>query len=248
MKDIRISVIIPVYNGEKFILDAIRSVVAQGHENLEILVIDDGSTDNSIALVESLSVPVKIIHQANAGPAAARNTGLLQASGEYIAFLDADDLYPANKFKVQLDYFKENPETKVVAGRIQYIFLEGSESKLINFESEEQTMVHVHLGSMLTHRSVFDTIGPFDATLQFSEDIEWWLRLREHEINYVVLPDITLQYRLHDANMTRGLRGIERDFMRALRMSLARRRKTGKMHIKPLSEYDLKKNNDSNFD
>ena len=234
--------------GKKFILDAIQSVVLQGHENLEILVVDDGSTDRSIELVESLSVPVKIIHQANAGPAAARNTGLQNASGEYIAFLDADDLYPANKFEVQLDYFKQNLDTKLVAGRIQYIFLKGSESKLINFESEEQTMVHVHLGSMLTHRSVFDIIGPFDATLQFSEDIEWWFRLRENEINYVVLPDITLQYRLHDANMTRGLRGVERDFMRALRMSLARRRKTGKMHIKPLSEFDLKKIRDKDSD
>jgi glycosyltransferase involved in cell wall biosynthesis len=236
-----ISVIIPVFNGEKYILEAIQSVVQQDYKNVEIIVIDDGSTDRSIELVEKHPAAVKIIQQANAGPAAARNSGLNHASGDFIAFLDADDLYPPNKFEVQLEYFKNFPKTRLVAGRIQYIFLEGSESKMIYFESEEQTLVHVHLGSMLTRRSVFDDVGGFDARLQYSEDIEWWLRLREFEVNYVILPEITLQYRMHDANMTRGLRGIERDFMRALRMSLARRRKTGKMHIKPLSEYDLKK-------
>jgi len=238
----KISVIIPVYNGEKYILDALKSVEVQRYSNLEVIIVDDGSTDRSVDLVKTQSIPVKIIQQSNAGPAAARNTGLGHATGDYIAFLDADDIYPENKFKVQLEYFKNFPETKVVAGRIQYIFLEGSESKLIHFESEEQTMVHVHLGSMLTHHSVFDVIGRFDSKLRFSEDIELWFRLREFEINYVVLPDITLQYRLHDSNMTRGLQGIERDFMRALRMSLARRRKTGKMHLKKISDFDLKKN------
>lgn len=233
-----ISVIIPVFNAEKYVAQAIESVVAQGYANLEILIVDDGSVDNSRSIVESIDAPIEYFYQENSGPSAARNRGLFNAKGDFIAFLDADDLYPDNKFNTQLSTFEENPGLEIVTGRIQYVYLEGAEKKIIDFERDDNTLVHVHLGSMLSRRSAFDKIGPFDEGLRFSEDIEWWLRVRELKIPYKVLDEITLQYRLHESNMTRGRSGIDRPFFQALKKSLDRRRTKGDMYIKKMTDFE----------
>ncbi len=237
----KVSVVIPVYNGSRFLPEAVESIAVQGFPDTEVVIIDDGSTDETPVVARKMisayrdRLAVSYQRQENQGPSAARNAGILRAVGDVIAFLDADDLYPPEKFKVQLAAFDDDPSLDLVAGRIQYISLEGAEEREVKYD-EDNAVVHVHLGSMLVRRHVFDTIGLFDAAMRYSEDIEWWLRVREKPLHFVILHDITLQYRLHDSNMTRGLTGIEKPFMDALHRSLARRRETGQMHLKPMSD------------
>lgn len=246
-----ISVIIPVYNGADFLGEAVESIIAQQHPHTEVIMIDDGSTDHTPevakAIVETYRTQISIQYhrQENQGPSASRNTGILRASGEFIAFLDADDLFPADKFAIQLRTFDNDPSLDLVAGRIQYVSLEGAEQRDVKYDPDDQALVHVHLGSMLVRHGVFDRIGLFDPGLRYSEDVEWWLRIREVPLHFVILHDITLQYRLHANNMTRGLTGINRPFLEALKKSLARRRTTGNLHLKTMSE-GMEKNENPN--
>ncbi len=238
----RISVVIPVYNGAIFLREAVESVIAQEYGNTEILIVDDGSTDNTpdevITIIEEyrLSISIKYFRQENQGPSVARNTGILHASGDFIAFLDADDLFAPDKFKIQMGAFVKDADLDLVAGRIQYVSLEGAETREVKYDPDDQAVVHVHLGSMLVRKRVFEKIGLFDSGLRYSEDVEWWLRIREKPLHFVILHDITLHYRLHGGNMTRGLSGIGRPFLEALKKSLVRRRSTGNMHLKQMTE------------
>ena len=232
-----ISVVIPAYNSQEFLAEAVQSVRAQGYPNIEIIVVDDGSTDRTAEIAKSLGPDVQYHYQENQGPSAARNTGIVAAKGDFIAFLDSDDLYPSDKFAIQLNTFANDPSLEVVTGRIQYVSLDGAEDNPIDFESDDQTIIHVHLGSMLTRRSVFENVGLFDTSLRFSEDVEWWMRVREKKTRFVVLPDITLQYRLHGTNMTRGRSGIDKPLLSALKKSLDRRRASGEMHMNKMTDF-----------
>jgi glycosyltransferase involved in cell wall biosynthesis len=117
-----ISVVVPVFNGAPFLAGALASVATQGCRPREVIVIDDGSTDGSHAIAEAWGPPMRVFRQANAGPAAARNRGIEQATGRYLAFLDADDLWPRDKLARQLAVLETRPELDMILGltRIEY--------------------------------------------------------------------------------------------------------------------------------
>ncbi len=115
-----VSVIIPAYNAAQFLREAVASVRAQGYSPIEIVIVDDGSTDNTAETIRSLGEGIRYVRQANAGPAAARNRGLAEARGEWVAFLDGDDLWPADKLRVQAARLEADPSLDVVLGRVQY--------------------------------------------------------------------------------------------------------------------------------
>ncbi len=241
----RASVIVPVYNGAAFIGDAIESILAQGYAPLEVLVVDDGSTDATADVVRSFRNRVRYFRQDNAGPAAARNRGLALASGELIAFLDADDLWPDRKLEAQARYLREHPETDVVLGRIEYLRLPGASETPIRFEDGGNTVTSVHLGSGLFRRSVFERVGHFDPELHYSEDHDWMLRAREAGVRLAVMDDITLVYRIHAGNMTRDKGLADVSMARVLKKSIDRRRAiAGGARARPLpkwSAHDLKR-------
>ncbi|HKV36457.1 MAG TPA: glycosyltransferase family A protein, partial [Pyrinomonadaceae bacterium] len=114
-----VSVIIPVFNGERFLREAVQSVLDQGDSSVEIIVVDDGSTDGTETVARSL--PVRYLHQTNQGPAAARNRGIEHAQGSLLAFADADDLWPVNKLELQLPCLLRDPKIDIVLGRIQQV-------------------------------------------------------------------------------------------------------------------------------
>ena len=122
MKRPFVSVIIPVYNGKKFIEEAIKSVFMQNYDPMEIIVVDDGSTDDTSCIVQSFK-DVRYIYQPNQGVAAARNTGIHNSRGELIAFLDADDYWPSNKLDLQVDCLLKHPHVGYTLG-MQRNFLE----------------------------------------------------------------------------------------------------------------------------
>ncbi|MFA5205622.1 MAG: glycosyltransferase [Lentisphaeria bacterium] len=219
----KISVIVPCYNAGGLIGDALASIRRQNYAPLEIIVIDDGSTDDSAERIKRLGDDILFLRQDNRGPAAARNAGLKRATGDYIAFLDADDLWPEGKLTAQAARLERQPELAMVTGRIQYVRLEGAPEPAARFEDGD-TVTSVYLGALLARRVLFDQVGLFDEKLRFSEDHDWYLRVRESGAGIGVQPEVTLIYRRHAGNMTRGKTLRDFDMVRVLKQSLARRK------------------------
>lgn len=223
--DFFVSVIIPVFNGETYLANAIQSIRRQACSRIEIIIIDDGSTDKSAELVKMLGDDIRYVYQENQGPSAARNRGIEIARGNLIAFLDADDFWPYNKFQIQLSYLHNHPETDIVLGRIQHFGLFTQAEDKIQYEGPEKTLIYVNLGSGIYRRTVFDRVGLFDESMRNYEDHDWFLRAREKQITISILKDVTLYYRLHENNTSRINRRLGTNIVQVLKKSLDRRRK-----------------------
>ncbi len=237
-----ISTITPVRNGELFIADAVRSIQSQAIEVAEIHIIDDGSTDGTRAIVNRLAADdsrIQIHDGPCRGPGPARSVGLNAATGDCIAFLDCDDMWPPDKLEVQLSRLQAQPEVGMVSGFVKYFNKQDGDELAPAADSRTEEIVHVHLGACLYWRTVFDKVGIFDENFLYSEDVDLMLRIREAGIPFAIMNEITLFYRRHDNSMTSRLTHEEkRDFHRSLTNSLMRRKKTGNLTpLKPFRDY-----------
>jgi len=214
-----VSVVIPVFNGERFLREAVQSVLSQKHSPLEVIIVDDGSTDGTENVARGLPTPVRYLHQTNQGPAAARNRGIEQAQGSLIAFADADDLWPPDKLELQLPCLITDPAIEIVIGRIQQVLLGQTQA-----EEFGEPAFSVNLGSAVIRKSVFERVGLFDETMRYSEDVDWFMRAREGGAAIMSIDAVTLFYRQHEENMTRGKSTSELNVLKALKRSLDRRR------------------------
>ncbi len=203
-----ISVIVPVYNGAHFIHQAISSILAQNYPCLEIIVVDDGSSDELEAAVAALPVDVRFFRQDNAGPAAARNRGIRDASGDYIAFLDVDDLWPADNLRALGAALAARPELVVAHGHAQMLTLDPASGEFERQGNPAESFPY-YIGAGLYRRQAFERVGLFDHSMRFGEDTDWYNRLRESGLPAERLPQVTLCVRRHGANMTAGLSNQE---------------------------------------
>jgi glycosyltransferase involved in cell wall biosynthesis len=219
-----VSVVIPVFNGEAFLRDAIESVLTQKYSPLEIIIVDDGSIDGTETVARSFAETVRYLRQANKGPAAARNRGIEYAQGSLIAFTDADDVWPETKLELQLPYLISDPAIEIVMGQIQQVSLSGTVNGQTQAEESTEPAFSVNLGSAIIRRSVFERVGLFDETMRYSEDVDWFMRAREAGAVIVTIDAVTLFYRQHEQNMTRGKSTSELNVLKALKRSLDRRR------------------------
>jgi len=219
-----VSVVIPVFNGERFLREAVQSVLDQKYSPLEIIIVDDGSTDGTATVSGSLPETVRYLHQTNQGPAAARNRGIEQAHGSLIAFADADDLWPADKLALQLPYLIRDPKIDIVLGRIQQVRLSETDNGQTRAEEFAEPAFSVNLGSAIIRKPVFEQVGLFDETMRYSEDVDWFMRAREGGAAIATIDAVTLFYRQHEQNMTRGKSTSELNVLKALKRSLDRRR------------------------
>lgn len=232
-----VSVIIPAYNCERFIAEAVESVRKQDYKPLEIIIIDDGSTDRTSSCIKSLGNDICYVYQSNRGPGAARNRGIAIAKGEAIAFLDADDYWPENKLKIQMKRMRKEPEIEVILGRIQCTGVLTEADKKIRFEGPDNTMISVCLGSGVFRRSVFHKVGMFDETLRHYEDHDWFLRAREKNVAMVILQDVTLYNRRNEYSMSRRKSKDDSSMLQILKKSLDRRRLQGTGSIEFASKF-----------
>jgi glycosyltransferase involved in cell wall biosynthesis len=185
--------------------------------------VNDGSIDSTEVAVRSLPVDVRYIRQENAGPAAARNRGLQEASGEFIAFLDVDDLWPAGTLRMFVDYMHGDETIDLVRGRAQVMrYVKGVEPG--EFLGNPGEAFPHYIGAGLYRRRAFDRAGSFDGSLRFSEDIDWHARAVESGLVIRQVEDVTLHVRRHDANMTRGKSAAEMQMLRVLKSAIDRRR------------------------
>lgn len=226
-----ISVIMPVRNGERYIADAISSICKQAVPVSEIHVIDDGSTDSTRAIVAGLAASDSrvVIHDGpQKGPGPARNVGLRRASGNIIAFLDSDDLWPEHKLQRQVHRLLAKPEVMMASGFVMYFDKQIENGLEPAEDARTEELFHVHLGASIYKREVFDKVGLFDEDFLYSEDVDLMLRVREASIPFTIMNEIVLYYRRHDHSMTTRLTAEEkRDFQRALISSLRRRKAAG---------------------
>lgn len=225
-----VSVIVPVYNGAKYLAQAVSSVCSIDYPSLEIIIVDDASTDESFAIANSLAAETPYIqvlqHQTNQGPAAARNSALQVARGEIIAFLDVDDEWPEGSFEVRLKCLFDNPLIDIALGKVQClreVASDSDEPSAIQREFTDQFVSFI-IGAAFYRREVFEKIGVYDPQLRFGEDTDWFMRAREAGIGLLVLPQTTLFYRLHEGGMTNGKSINELNIAQVLKRSLDRRR------------------------
>jgi len=218
-----VSVIIPVYNADRFLLEAVESVRQQVYKPMEIIIVDDGSTDDSAEFIRNLGDDIHYLYQEHRGPSAARNQGLAMARGNVIAFLDADDIWPQGRLQLQLERLLQDPNLEVVMGRTQYFGLLSAHRRKIRFEGPDNTAIIMSLGSAVIRISTFEKVGNFDESLPNQEDLDWFLRAREKGVLMLILKHITLQYRMHEGNYSRT-QSSEQGLMRVLKKSVIRRK------------------------
>jgi len=223
--DSLISVIIPVYNCERYIAQAIESVLAQEYKNIEIIVVNDGSTDNTEKVVCSYA-NVKYLSQTRNGVSMARNTGIQNSSGEFVAFLDADDLWTKDKLKIQNSLFSDDPDLDMVFGQVEQFFSpELEESLKGRIDLTAARMPGYLPGAMLIKRNSFLKVGFFDIGLRLGEVVDWYMRAVDYGLKSFLAPEVVLRRRIHDANTGIKERDYRKGYLRALKSSLDRRRK-----------------------
>jgi len=221
MPEPRVSVIVAAFNGERFLRETLESVYAQDFGAFEVVFVDDGSEDRTCEIARSF--PVRYVHQANQGLPAARNAGLALARGDLLAFLDDDDVLPPRKLSVQVGYLDEHPATGCVLGRHEWIF-EGVEPPALTRDPIFGELGGIQLVTAMIRRRVLEEVGGFDPTYRYAEDRDLFIRMREHGVEIVVLPDVVLRKRLHGANMTLDP-PTTHPMLRSLREKLERERR-----------------------
>ena len=225
-----ISCIVPVYNGERYLAESIDSILAQSYRPLEVIVIDDGSTDGSAEVVARYGDPVRYARQENAGVAAAFNHGLRLAAGEMIAFLAADDLWHPDKLTLQAELFARDEALDACVTLIQNFWVPELREEQARLESTPiaRPMPGYTTVTLLARRRVFDLAGAFDAALPHGHDLAWFLRAAERGAAIGMLPRVLVYRRLHQGNRSRGLASQSRAaFLQVIKASLDRRRAAG---------------------
>jgi len=218
-----VSVIVPVFNGENFIKNAVENILSQQYPALEIIIVNDGSTDGTEAIINQISVDIRYFTQSNSGPAAARNKGIRDASGELIAFLDVDDLWPENNLNIMVDEMLRNPDMEVIRGYAQLMEINNA-SGCYEYVRNPKESFPDYIGAAIYRKSAFDKVGLFDTMLRFGEDSDWFRRAREIKLNMKRLEETSLYVRRHGGNMTEGRNMLELNVMKVFKKSLERRR------------------------
>ena len=213
-----VSVIMAAFQAERFLEDAISSVLAQDYAPFEVVVCDDGSTDRTPEILAAHS-ELRTVRQPNSGAAAARNAAVAASSGELLAVFDADDLWPPTRLTVQTDYLVQHPKVGCVLGRQEWI----DPPPWLTRDAVYGELDGIPLVSAMLRRSAFDAIGGFDESFTHSEDMDLLFRLRERGIPIEVLPDVVMFRRYHGANLT-GSAPQTSPLLRSLRQKLERER------------------------
>jgi len=203
-----VSVIIPVYNGELYLAEALDSVFAQEYRPIEVIVVDDGSTDNTAAVAKRYR-QVHYLYQANQGQPAARNTGLSHCKGDLIAFLDADDRWALGKLSKQAAYLEVHPEAGCVIGRMKNVLQAGSDRpSWADKRTSSDDSAAYHMGTLLAHRWVFEKAGYFNSSYLYGvDDLDWLIRLKELNIAIAIIKEVQLLRRIHSHNMSHDPEG-----------------------------------------
>lgn len=224
-KDDLVSVIIPVYNCERYLGEAIESASAQTYRPIEVIVLDDGSTDGSGDVAKRFVPPVRYYFQPNAGLGAARNMGISLAQGSVFAFLDSDDVWLEGKLTRQMAVLDDNPEVDMVFGYArQFASPELDQQSKTKIRSSDEVLPGYFAGTMLIKRDAFYRVGLFETDWRVGEFVDWYLKAMERGLKSFLLPEVVMKRRIHANNMGIRERKHQTDYVRILKAALDRRR------------------------
>jgi len=221
-----VSCIVPTYNGEAYVAEALDSIVAQTYRPIEIVVADDGSTDGTLTIAGRYA-GVRVVRQPNGGPAAARNLGVRESSGAFAAFLDQDDVWHPEKLARQMGRFDARPELDLSVAHVQRFWADAlaEQADKLREHRVSKPLPGYITGTFLARRRVFDVAGLFDATVRFADSMEWFLRAAERGVVSELLPDVLLRHRMHGRNLSQAEANGSRDeFLSILKRSIDRKR------------------------
>ena len=217
-----VTVVIPFYNSARYLDGAIRSVTAQTHTRLEIILVNDGSTDDSEAVALRHTPPARYVRRDNGGVGAARNTGLRLASGEFIAFCDSDDVWLPSKLERQLAAVEQDPSIEAVFAQVTVFEVPPFPRGLIRRAWERAPGALP--SALLIRRSALERVGPFAEHLRTGEWADWYVRMRENGVKQSWLSEVLVARRLHGANTSRLWPESRIEYPRILRAHLQRQR------------------------
>jgi glycosyltransferase involved in cell wall biosynthesis len=220
-----LSVMIGAYNAAPYLGEAIESVLAQDYEPVELIVVDDGSTDGTAEVARSFA-DVTVVSQENGGNGAARNRAVENASGDLYAFLDADDRFAPGKLSLQKAALDADPGLDMVFGHVR---------EFLSPELDEETRASLRPPAaepmpwtapnlMLIRRESFERVGPFTTTVRVGVTVDWFARAQEAGLRHTILPEVVLERRLHTQN--NGLResASRSQYLEVIRQAMERRR------------------------
>ncbi len=216
----QISVIVPVYNGEKYLAQTLESALIQTEVSIELVVVDDGSSDQSLEIAKAYTKI--ILSQTNQGPGAARNSGIAHAGAEFIAFLDQDDLWHPDKLVLQLESLKNadyaicktiaqlESDAQAFGHLIRQGYLEGAAAFLPS--------------ALLVRKTVFQQVGLFNTSFISNSDVDWFARANFHQLRFAYPEQVLLTKRIHRQNQGHEAKLSTRELLWVLQLNLARRR------------------------
>lgn len=207
-----ISIIIPTYNSAHMVCDTINSVLSSKEEDYEIIVVNDGSTDNTETVIASYlsDKRIKYIEQENKGLSGARNTGVLNAKGEYLVFLDADDIILPDKLTIQKNYLEENPDYDIAYSNSEWFIEDDFENtRKVNFPVYTEHIINhlifgnfIHVNSVMVRKDAIIKAGLFDEKLRELEDWDLWLRMALNGSKFGFTPGVYSKVRIRKGSMT----------------------------------------------
>jgi glycosyltransferase involved in cell wall biosynthesis len=219
MSTAQVSVVIPAHNGAAFLVEAVASVRAQTMPPAEIIVVDDGSTDDTAQVVAALGSDIRCLHQPRRGEGAARNRGAERAGGEWLAFLDADDLWLPEKLAVQLDWMRTAPQTEAVFGHASNFTLAADGAR-----RDEASRPGFLPSAAFLRRGFYLQRARFDEAVVPNATVGWHLKLLAAGVKMAVVPELVLRRRVHAGNTRRQGDGGRAADLRLLRGWIHRRR------------------------
>jgi glycosyltransferase involved in cell wall biosynthesis len=221
-----VSVVMPVFNGERYLTAALRSVLAQTYAPIELICIDDASTDGTRDILASFGDRITLIDSPrNCGIGGARNLGLPAARGDAIAFMDADDLWEPKKLAIQMRKLVEDAHIDLSFTHMRYfISPELPEEEKARRVCPPEPVAGYLAASLVARRAVFDKIGLFDPQLRVGEFIDWFARAKDAGFRYAVEDPVLLHRRIHDRNTVIVQDKARVDYVKVVRQALARRK------------------------
>jgi glycosyltransferase involved in cell wall biosynthesis len=215
-----VTVIVPVYNGERFVAQAIEAILAQDYPALELIVVDDGSTDATREIVSGYPRAL-CISQSNAGPSAARNAGIEASTGDLLTFCDCDDMYRPDKVSSQVRHLEQNTDAACVLVHHQAFVEPGTEPPAWMMKDDQGVQ------SPMIRRRVLETVGGYDPEYRMSETIEWLARMKGAGLRVDVIDNVLVDRRIHGSNLSYERQGLQQSLLRSLRARIDENRKAG---------------------
>ena len=228
-----VSVIVPFRDAERYLGEAIESVLAQTYRPLELLLVDDGSADGGVGIASSrasMHAEVRLLRLPESrGPAAARNHGLAHARGDLITFLDADDAMLRERLAWQVRHLAEHPRVDVVLSAEELVLEPDAPPESVRRRHARGPGPRFHTMSMMVRRNAFDRVGGFDPSYRVGEDLDWLFRASAAGLVVAKVDRVLTRHRLHRDNLSHRTHEIKAAIIRSLHTRLLERRRDGSL-------------------